>query len=164
MNQVLRERPVIYRQATAAQMAQENPIVPIGQMVREKDTGKLKFGDGVNQYLSLAYAVDPTAPVALAAQSGSITIDGSTGAVFYLSLTGNVTAFTFSNLVAGKRYEVHFIQDATGSRTLAGVVSGVVKLVGGALTLTTTASKRDVLQFRAISSSVVVEVGRSLNL
>jgi hypothetical protein len=162
-SQRTKERPVNYRQATAAQLALENPIPPVGQAVREKDTTKWKFGDGVNHYNDLAYAVDVTAPVAVAAVTGATTVDGSLGSVFYLSLTGNVTGFTFSNLVVGKRYEIHFIQDATGSRTLA-VNATVVKLAGGALTLTTTASKRDVLQFRAISSSVVVEIGRTLNI
>lgn len=162
-SQRTKTRPVNYRQATAAQLALENPIPPVGQLVREKDTGRMKYGDGVNHYNDLGTAVDVTAPVAKAAVTGATSIDASEGSIFYLSLTGNVTGFTFTNLVAGRRYEVHFIQDATGSRTLA-VTSAVVKLAGGALTLTTTASKRDVIQFRAISSSVVVEIGRSLNL
>lgn len=98
----------------------------------------------------------------LAAQSGSITLDLSTASTFIVNLTGNVTGWTFSNGVAGQAAEVHFVQDATGSRTLAGT-NASIKLAGGSLTLTTTASKRDVLRFRNVAGTFY-ETSRSLNI
>ena len=53
--------------------------------------------------------------------SGSITIDLSKGNVITMTLTGNVTASSFSNAVASVGQEVTFIitQDGTGFRTFA---------------------------------------------
>lgn len=161
LGQNVKSRPVTYRQATADQLAEENPVLPVGQIAREKDTGRHKVGDGVTEYNELAAFAGDSVPVVKTGVSGATSIDCSEGSVFILNLTGNVTGFTFTNLVDGKQLEVHFVQDATGSRTLA-VNSSVVKLAGGALTLTTTANKVDVLRFRTVST-VVRENGRSLN-
>lgn len=100
--------------------------------------------------------------VTKAAQGGAVTVDLSTGDTFVLQLTGNVSGLTLTNLVAGKRFKVIFNQDATGSRTLSGLDSKV-KLAGAALTLTTTASKNDVLNFEVVDTSTVREISRSLN-
>lgn len=95
--------------------------------------------------------------------SGAVTCDLTLGSVFILNLTGSITSFAFSNVPAdGAHFEVHFIQDATGSRTLSGV-NGAVKLAGGSLVLTTTASKRDVVRFTAHAGGSW-EVSRSLNM
>lgn len=102
--------------------------------------------------------------VTTAGVSGAVALDCSLGSVFFLSLTGNVTSFNITVPPANSgTVEVHFIQDATGSRTLSGV-NAAVKLAGGALTLTTTASKRDVLRFRYNGTSTFYETDRSLNL
>jgi Pectate lyase superfamily protein/Repeat of unknown function (DUF5907) len=101
--------------------------------------------------------------VTLNNQSGTVTLDIASGSVFVVNMTGNVTSLAFSNSVTGgEDIEVHFVQDATGSRTLAGV-SGSIRLAGGALTLTTTASKRDIVRFRSISGTFY-EVARSMNV
>lgn len=92
--------------------------------------------------------------------TGAVTLDGTAASVFIVSLTGNVTSFAFANVPNGQIVEVHFIQDATGSRTLAGIDSSVK--TAGTLTLTTTANKRDVVRWRNVSG-VFYEVGRSLN-
>lgn len=98
---------------------------------------------------------------ALAAQSGAVVLDLSRSNVFTVALTGNVTGWSFTNLGrSGQEVEVHFVQDATGSRTLAGADASI-KLAGGTITLTTTASKRDVLRFRQIAG-VFYEQSRSL--
>jgi len=99
----------------------------------------------------------------IASASGAVTIDLSLGTVVLLTLTGNVTSWTFSNPDgAGQEVEVHFIQDATGGRTLAGKAS-TIDLAGGALTLSTGANKRDVIRFRFVSSRFV-ETSRSMNV
>lgn len=162
LGQQVRTRPVQYRQATAAQFAEEDPVLPVGTIAREKDTHRWKIGDGATAYNSLPHAVDVGAPVEKAAVSGAVSLNCAEASVFVLNLTGNITSFTLANLVLGKEIEVHFVQDGTGSRTLGGVHSSV-KLAGGSLTLTTTASKRDVVRFRTVGNTSV-ETGRSLNL
>jgi len=103
------------------------------------------------------------AVVTLNNQSGTVTLDIATGSIFIVTLTGNVTSWTLSNgVVSGEELEVHFLQDGTGSRTLAGA-GGAMKLAGGALTLTTTASKRDILRFRNIGGQFW-ETSRSMNV
>lgn len=94
--------------------------------------------------------------------SGSVTIDASAGSVILATLTGNVTSWVITNSASGQLVEVHFIQDATGSRTITGA-NASIKLAGGALTLTTTATKRDVVILRNISGGLY-EVGRSMNI
>lgn len=102
----------------------------------------------------------------LAAQSGAITLDVSLGAVIVVNLTGAVTSWTFSNVptatASGQAIEVHFVQDATGGRTLAGA-NAAIKLAGGTLTLSTGANKRDVIRFRQVGATIY-EVSRSLNI
>jgi hypothetical protein len=73
------------------------------------------------------------------------TLDFSTGNIQKVRLTGNCT-FTFSNPVVGTTYIVELLQDGTGSRTATWPAT--VKWEGGtAPTLTTTASRKDVLVF-----------------
>jgi hypothetical protein len=76
--------------------------------------------------------------------AASLTIDVSQGNAFELTLTGNVTSMTISNAVAGELIRILLIQDATGSRTVTWPASfdwGAA----GAPTLTTTASKTDMI-------------------
>lgn len=82
--------------------------------------------------------------------SGSVTLDFMTGNTVTIRLTGNITSLSFSNLRTGGVYYLHFIQDATGSRTLT--VPSALK-VGGGLTLTTTANARDLLMCNATSTT-----------
>jgi len=92
--------------------------------------------------------------------TGAVSLDLSTGSIFVLTLTGNVTALAFTNAPTdGAEVEVHFVQDATGSRLLSGV-DGAINL-GGALTLTTAAGKRDILVFTAIGDALY-EKSRSM--
>lgn len=45
--------------------------------------------------------------------AGAVSIDLSTGDMFILTLTANVTSFTFSNEIVGKEYIFVFLQDTT---------------------------------------------------
>ena len=102
-------------------------------------------------------------PTTLAAQSGAVTLDRSLGPVFRVLLTGNATSLAVTNHPGdGSHLEIHFIQDATGSRTLAGI-NAAFKLAGGALTLSTAANKIDVLTFRGIGATWI-ETARALNI
>jgi hypothetical protein len=105
-------------------------------------------------------------PGANAAASGSVSVDFTNAALWELTLTGNITALSFANVngVAGWLIELHFIQDATGSRTLAGANASIKWAGGSSPTLTTTAGRRDVFQFRKLAGPIYVEVARSMNV
>jgi len=94
--------------------------------------------------------------------TGAATINAAANVVV-ATLTGNVTslAFTGVNTTNGE-LEVHFVQDATGSRTL-GTVTGVKWAGGAAPTWSTAAGSWDVIGFRPIGG-VLYEVRRSLNV
>src|SRR5260221_1135398 len=80
------------------------------------------------------------------------TFDMSTFRDAKVTLTGNITTMTISNVVVGKSGTVTFIQDGTGSRTT--VWSSTFKFAGGVTpTLTTTANAIDILSFSCRTSS-----------
>lgn len=49
--------------------------------------------------------------------SGAVTIDFANGNMVSVTVTGNITSMTFSNLQAGGSYKLRFTQDGTGGRT-----------------------------------------------
>lgn len=72
-----------------------------------------------------------------------------------VTLTGNITTQTLSNVTAGKGGTIRFIQDGTGSRTT--VWNSVFKWAGGAApTLSTAASAVDVLTYSCSSATYCV--------
>lgn len=81
-----------------------------------------------------------------ASVSGAVSIDLAATAksnVLILTLTGNVTSFALTNPMDGARYRIRFIQDATGTRTLAGLAAAF-KFAGGTKpTLSTAANAVD---------------------
>ena len=87
-----------------------------------------------------------------ATASGAVTLDLVNGNVFDLTLTGNVTGLTVANLTASRSNTFTLIlrQDSTGSRTVAWM-SGVKWASGTAPTISTGASKVDVLTFLSVN-------------
>lgn len=81
-----------------------------------------------------------------------------------LNLTGNVTSLSFSNISSdsARDVELHFVQDATGGRTLSGVDASI-NLAADDVILSTTPNWRDIFQFHQVSS-VFWETSRSLYL
>lgn len=80
------------------------------------------------------------------------TFDMSTFINAQVTLTGNITTQTLSNVVAGKAGVIVFIQDGTGSRTT--VWNSIFKWAGGtAPTLSTTANAADWLLFNCITTT-----------
>lgn len=161
----------------AAQAEQSSDPVPAARSVaagRSGITGAV-IKDGTVQFADLA----STVPAALAANpamlgaftapgatnvSGAVTVDLSAVGVQVLTLTGNVTSFAFSNPAgAREEIEVHFVQDGTGSRTLAGVNASIKWAGAAAPTLSTTAGRRDIFRFRYIGGTYF-EMSRSLNV
>lgn len=69
-----------------------------------------------------------------------------------VTLTGNITTQTLSNVRAGKAGMITFIQDGTGSRTT--VWNSIFKFAGGTTpSLTTTASAIDILNYNCRSTT-----------
>ena len=80
------------------------------------------------------------------------TFDFSTFRDTKVTLTGNITTMTVSNVVVGKAGSIAFIQDGTGSRTT--VWSSTFKFAGGTTpTLTTTAGAVDILSYSCRTST-----------
>ena len=79
-----------------------------------------------------------------AGDSGTaLTINWNNGNYQKVTLTGNCT-FTFTNPLAGARYVLELLQDATGSRTIT-LPAAAKHPAGSAPTLTTTAGRVDLL-------------------
>lgn len=72
-----------------------------------------------------------------------------------VTLTGNITTMTLTNVKAGKAGTITFIQDGTGSRTA--VFSTTFKFAGGVIpSLTTTASAIDILTYSCRSATFCI--------
>jgi hypothetical protein len=84
----------------------------------------------------------------------SISWDVSTAQKAKVTLGGSRTMSAVTNAVEGTTYTLWVIQDGTGSRTISWATTGAGSFdfgTDGAPTLTTTASKADLLAFEAIS-------------
>lgn len=69
-----------------------------------------------------------------------------------VTLTGNITTMTLSNVIAGKAGTIRFIQDGTGSRTT--VWNSAFKFGGGTTpSLSTAANAVDVLSYNCVTTS-----------
>ena len=117
---------------------------------------------GVATFPGVVQAVAHRPVSATPAFAAAQTVDQGAAAVHYITMTGNITSFSVSNPRPDCEIEVHFIQDATGSRTLSGATG--IKWAGGAPTLTTTAGKRDIFRFRSDGVGTMWEIGRSMNV
>ena len=87
--------------------------------------------------------------------SGSITLDFSTNQNFVLTLTGNVTLANPSTEVVGQSGFIAFIQDGTGSRTVA-LGTDYETAAAAGLTLTSTASATDLVPYLVVASSRIL--------
>jgi len=94
-----------------------------------------------------------TATTAQLTDGATIASDASAAVVNYVTLGGNRTMSAISNFVNGQRLVYVIVQDGTGSRTLAW--TDTIKWKGGsAPTLTTTASKADIITLWKINSVI----------
>jgi hypothetical protein len=97
-----------------------------------------------HQYFTLSTLTD----------AANISWDVAAGQKAKVTLGGNRTMNAVTGAVEGATYFLWVIQDATGSRTLSWTTTGAGSFdfgTSGAPTLTTTASKADLLTFEAIS-------------
>lgn len=93
-------------------------------------------------------------PLATITDGANLSWTVSTGQKGKVTLGGNRTMNAVTGAVEGATYTLWVIQDGTGSRTITWTTSGAGSFdfgTAGAPTLTTTASKADLLTFEAIS-------------
>jgi hypothetical protein len=120
-----------------------------GQVVKENTPTLITPNIGAATASSINSTGDITAkrykltiPAATTASS-TTSLDLSTGNVFTINLSTNISTLTLTNAAVGT-YLVKFVQDATGSRTVS--FPAAWKWAGGtAPTLTSTASKLDIV-------------------
>lgn len=102
-------------------------------------SGSLDMQDNdINRPVIEDYAIKSSSP---SISSGVIIFDFSISNAFEVALTANITSVTLSNPPPSGTYGeiiIKFIQDGTGSRTVAGWASGVDWPGGTAPTITTT--------------------------
>ena len=85
------------------------------------------------------------------------TFDMSTFFNTAVTLTGNITTVTISNIKAGQSGTIRFIQDGSGSRTLPATFNANFKFAGGVQpVLTTTASAIDAMVYSCSATNYCV--------
>ena len=100
-------------------------------------TNKTLTNPTVTNYVETPYSANSGTAITLALTNGTVQI---------ITLTGNAT-ITMPTATSGKSFIMYLKQDATGSRT---VTWSTVKWAGGtAPTITSTASRQDILSFFA---------------
>jgi len=129
---------VVVGNGTSAFTVKTNPS---GAFVGTTDTqtlsAKTLTNPTVTNYVETPYSAN---------SSTAITLDLTNGTVQIITLTGNAT-ITMPTATSGKSFIMFLKQDATGSRT---VTWSTVKWAGGtAPTITSTASRQDILSFFA---------------
>lgn len=106
-----------------------------------------------SKLIAAAEIYSAAAPVALT-DGATIAPDLNAGRVFSVTLAGNRTLTNPTNQVAGQGGMIIVSQDATGSRTLS--YGTAYDFSGGAPTLTTAASGKDVISYYVQSSGVIL--------
>jgi len=104
---------------------------------------------------TLAAKVATTATNTDTSNTGSVTLNFSTHQNFVLTLTGNVTLANPSTEAIGQSGFIAFIQDGTGSRTVALGTDYETPAAAG-LTLTSTAGATDLVPYLVIASNRIL--------
>ena len=88
---------ILIRRDTAANWSNplNNPILSDGELGYERDTGKLKIGNGVTRWNDLPYISDTEGPTGPTGPTGPAGPQGNTGATGPQGATGPVSAYSF---------------------------------------------------------------------
>jgi len=122
----------------AATLAGANIVTYTGT---ETLTNKTLTNPTVTNYVETPYSANSSTAITIALTNGTVQI---------ITLTGNAT-ITMPTATSGKSFIMYLKQDATGSRT---VTWSTVKWAGGtAPTITSTASRQDILSFFSDSTN-----------
>ena len=77
------------RRGTASAWTTTNPVLAVGEMGLETDTGKFKVGNGSSTWTALVYSSGPAGPIGATGLTGPTGLTGSTGATGPTGLTGS---------------------------------------------------------------------------
>lgn len=115
----------------------------------------------LKDYLRQLYALfDPR--IKTVTYAASITVDADEAETFFITLTGNITAIAIKNPDTGRRIKFIFLQDGTGSRTVAGWPAAVL-LSGAAFTVTSNANRYSTISFEYVNSKWI-EIARTTDV
>lgn len=134
-------------------------VAPTGTVVTNTVNGRQYIQTGT--LASPAWELIGSADVLVTvASSATPAFDASAGDIQEMQMTGNVTSSSITNATKGQRLTLILTQDGTGSRLMTWPSD--LKLAGGSVTLTTTASRKDVFTFMYDGTNWR-ELSRSLN-
>jgi hypothetical protein len=140
----LRDETHYVRSMTAAKWASGDYAMPRSQLGIESDTGRMKVGEG-KRWSQTTYVSSPPT-VATLTYAATVTTDASTGDLFDITLTGNVTLANPTNPVDGKTLRWRIRQDGTGSRTVTlGSKFAIPSSATSPLPFSTAANAMDIL-------------------
>ena len=114
------------------------------------EAGKAAFNSGATFGASVTSTTDTDTT-----NTGSVTLDFAAKQNFVLTLTGNVTLANPSTEQVGQSGFIAFIQDGTGSRTVALGTDYETPAAAG-LTLTATASATDLVPYLVVASNRIL--------
>lgn len=121
-----------FTRATAARWTLLNPVLDDGQPGFEKDTSKLKIGDGVTPWLTLPYVSGGTAPGEVTAANVSLV---DTNDNFTADEVEGALAELFINVNNGKELVAESIVDkggsASGSDTFTQLATAITNIPTG---------------------------------
>jgi hypothetical protein len=88
-----------------------------------------------------------------ATASGAVTLNLANGNVFNLTVTGNITGFTFSGATSGVAcgFTLYLTENSTGGYTISGWPGSVTWIGGTAPTLNTAANALNILTFQTLN-------------
>jgi hypothetical protein len=122
-------------------------------LTNKATVAEIRAGTNDTKFLTIKGALDAAADVALA-DAATIAVDLALGQNFTVTLGGNRTLGSPSNAKPNQSGVIEIRQDGTGSRTLGYGVNW--KFTGGIYpTLTTTASRVDLLYYHVRTSSFI---------
>ena len=116
--------------------------------------------DAAGYSISNAAVISSTAftqpPYAFGNATGTITPNISLGSIQSMTLTGNITLNSITNIVSGQSAVLALTQDATGNRLL----TSTMKFAGNVRTLSTAASSTDIIAITYIGSTYYASLAR----